>query len=45
MALFDIFKKKKTEPAAEQNTQPQEHSVEEAPQTTSDKSQQEEIDE
>ena len=45
MALFDIFKKKKTEPAAEQSTQPQEHSVEEAPQTTSDKSQQEEIDE
>ena len=45
MALFDIFKKKKTEPASEQSTQPQEHSVEEAPQTTSDKSQQEEIDE
>ncbi len=45
MALFDIFKKKKTEPAAQQSTQPQEHSVEEAPQTTSDKSQQEEIDE
>lgn len=45
MALFDIFKKKKTEPAAEQNIQPQEHSVEETPQTTNDKSQQEEIDE
>ena len=45
MALFDIFKKKKTEPAAQQSTQPQEHSVEEAPQTTSEKSQQEEIDE